>query len=210
MYGKSWLSFVIPLKVIGGMRGMTGLLWETSLLDPDEVCVMTWYYDVCEWKVFQNSGWSILCFVHPFSQFYQGIRFRGLSIPECQKLLPAAKPGGEPLPEGLLWLLLTGKVSQCGKLIKMKALLSYQFAVNKGKSNSSTYLLFEQWPFIFLLFLNLFLLLGDWSLISYPMLLALQVPSKAQADSLSQELRSRATVPGFVAFINSIFFLLFF
>lgn len=40
----------------------------------------------------------------------QGIRFRGLSIPECQKVLPAAKPGGEPLPEGLLWLLLTGKV----------------------------------------------------------------------------------------------------
>ncbi|KAF8403907.1 hypothetical protein HHK36_012013 [Tetracentron sinense] len=61
--------------VIGGMRGMTGLLWEPSLLDPDE-----------------------------------GIRFRGLSIPECQKVLPAAKPGGEPLPEGLLWLLLTGKV----------------------------------------------------------------------------------------------------
>ncbi|KAH9774716.1 Citrate synthase 4 [Citrus sinensis] len=62
------------VEVIGGMRGMTGLLWETSLLDPDE-----------------------------------GIRFRGLSIPECQKLLPAAKPDGEPLPEGLLWLLLTGK-----------------------------------------------------------------------------------------------------
>lgn len=41
---------------------------------------------------------------------FQGIRFRGLSIPECQKLLPAASPGGEPLPEGLLWLLLTGKV----------------------------------------------------------------------------------------------------
>lgn len=40
----------------------------------------------------------------------QGIRFRGLSIPECQKVLPAAKPDGEPLPEGLLWLLLTGKV----------------------------------------------------------------------------------------------------
>ncbi|KAA3489132.1 citrate synthase, mitochondrial [Gossypium australe] len=84
--------------VIGGMRGMTGLLWETSLLDPDE-----------------------------------GIRFRGLSIPECQKLLPAAKPDGEPLPEGLLWLLLTGKV-----------------------------------------------------------------PSKAQVDALSQELRDRAVVPDYV------------
>jgi citrate synthase len=27
-----------------------------------------------------------------------------------QKLLPTAKEGGEPLPEGLLWLLLTGEV----------------------------------------------------------------------------------------------------
>jgi hypothetical protein len=40
----------------------------------------------------------------------QGIRFRGLSIPECQKVLPTAVKDGEPLPEGLLWLLLTGKV----------------------------------------------------------------------------------------------------
>ncbi|CAN8280142.1 unnamed protein product [Cochlearia groenlandica] len=61
--------------VLGGMRGMTSLLWETSLLDAEE-----------------------------------GIRFRGLSIPECQKVLPAAQSGEEPLPEGLLWLLLTGKV----------------------------------------------------------------------------------------------------
>ncbi|KAH7684355.1 Citrate synthase eukaryotic-type protein [Dioscorea alata] len=74
-YGKFQLGNITVDMVIGGMRGMTGLLWETSLLDPDE-----------------------------------GIRFRGLSIPECQKLLPAAIPGGEPLPEGLLWLLLTGKV----------------------------------------------------------------------------------------------------
>lgn len=73
--GKVQLGNITVDMVIGGMRGMTGLLWETSLLDPDE-----------------------------------GIRFRGLSIPECQKLLPAASPRGEPLPEGLLWLLLTGKV----------------------------------------------------------------------------------------------------
>ncbi|XP_047336086.1 citrate synthase, mitochondrial-like [Impatiens glandulifera] len=74
-YGKVQLGNITVDMVLGGMRGMTGLLWETSLLDADE-----------------------------------GIRFRGLSIPECQKVLPAAKPGGEPLPEGLLWLLLTGKV----------------------------------------------------------------------------------------------------
>ncbi|XVE86226.1 hypothetical protein DITRI_Ditri18aG0018400 [Diplodiscus trichospermus] len=97
-HGKVQLGNITVDMVLGGMRGMTGLLWETSLLDPDE-----------------------------------GIRFRGLSIPECQKLLPAAKPDGEPLPEGLLWLLLTGKV-----------------------------------------------------------------PSKAQVDALSQELRSRAVVPDYV------------
>ncbi|XP_012444960.1 citrate synthase, mitochondrial [Gossypium raimondii] len=97
-HGKVQLGNITVDMVIGGMRGMTGLLWETSLLDPDE-----------------------------------GIRFRGLSIPECQKLLPAVKPDGEPLPEGLLWLLLTGKV-----------------------------------------------------------------PSKAQVDALSQELRDRAVVPDYV------------
>ena len=40
----------------------------------------------------------------------QGIRFRGFTIPELQKKLPAAVPNGEPLPEGLLWLLMTGDV----------------------------------------------------------------------------------------------------
>ncbi|GBF96851.1 citrate synthase [Raphidocelis subcapitata] len=40
----------------------------------------------------------------------EGIRFRGHNIPELQSKLPAAKPGGQPLPEGLLWLLLTGQI----------------------------------------------------------------------------------------------------
>ncbi|KAF3479841.1 citrate synthase [Arthroderma uncinatum] len=40
----------------------------------------------------------------------EGIRFRGKTIPECQKLLPKAPGGSEPLPEGLFWLLLTGEV----------------------------------------------------------------------------------------------------
>lgn len=59
----------------GGMRGIKGLVCETSVLDPDE-----------------------------------GIRFRGLSIPECQQKLPKAPGGEEPLPEGLFWLLVTGDV----------------------------------------------------------------------------------------------------
>lgn len=40
----------------------------------------------------------------------EGIRFRGYTIPECQKLLPKAPGGEEPLPEGLFWLLLTGEI----------------------------------------------------------------------------------------------------
>lgn len=40
----------------------------------------------------------------------EGIRFRGKTIPECQKLLPKAQGGKEPLPEGLFWLLLTGEI----------------------------------------------------------------------------------------------------
>jgi len=40
----------------------------------------------------------------------EGIRFRGHTIPELQAKLPAAKEGGEPLPEGLMWLLLTGEL----------------------------------------------------------------------------------------------------
>uniref|UniRef100_A0A915ACN6 Citrate synthase n=1 Tax=Parascaris univalens TaxID=6257 RepID=A0A915ACN6_PARUN len=40
----------------------------------------------------------------------EGIRFRGYSIPECQKLLPKAPGGEEPLPEGIWWLLCTGEI----------------------------------------------------------------------------------------------------
>uniref|UniRef100_A0A914YKJ8 Citrate synthase n=1 Tax=Panagrolaimus superbus TaxID=310955 RepID=A0A914YKJ8_9BILA len=40
----------------------------------------------------------------------EGIRFRGYSIPECQKQLPKAQGGDEPLPEGIWWLLTTGEI----------------------------------------------------------------------------------------------------
>ncbi|MEM8583623.1 MAG: citrate (Si)-synthase [Bacteroidota bacterium] len=39
----------------------------------------------------------------------EGIRFRGRTIPELKKQLPAG-PQGEPKPEGLFWLMLTGDV----------------------------------------------------------------------------------------------------
>jgi len=41
----------------------------------------------------------------------EGIRFRGMTIPEVQKALPPAsgKSGDQPGPESILWLLLTGE-----------------------------------------------------------------------------------------------------
>lgn len=74
-YGKVSLGEVTVEMAVGGMRGIKGMLWETSELDPEE-----------------------------------GIRFRGLPIPKCQELLPKAVPGGEPIPEAMLWLLVTGEV----------------------------------------------------------------------------------------------------
>lgn len=74
-HGNTKVGEITVDMMYGGMRGMKGLVTETSVLDADE-----------------------------------GIRFRGYSIPECQKLLPKAPGGEEPLPEGLFWLLLTGDV----------------------------------------------------------------------------------------------------
>ncbi|KAJ7063228.1 citrate synthase [Mycena amicta] len=62
-------------NIIGGMRGLKAMLWEASVLDPNE-----------------------------------GIRFHGLSIPDCQKVLPAAPGGKEMTAESMLWLLMTGRV----------------------------------------------------------------------------------------------------
>ncbi len=40
----------------------------------------------------------------------EGIRFRGYSIPELREKLPKIKPDGEPLPEGLFYLMLLGEL----------------------------------------------------------------------------------------------------
>ncbi|CAE6496940.1 unnamed protein product, partial [Rhizoctonia solani] len=62
-------------NIIGGMRGLKAMLWEGSVLDPNE-----------------------------------GIRFHGLSISDCQKVLPPAQGGKEIISESMLWLLLTGQI----------------------------------------------------------------------------------------------------
>lgn len=74
-HGNKKIGEVTLSQVYQGMRGMTGLVTETSLLDSAE-----------------------------------GIRFRGYSIPELQEKLPKAVKGGEPLPEGLFYLMLIGEL----------------------------------------------------------------------------------------------------
>lgn len=44
---------------------------------------------------------------HPLA--IKGIRFHGLTIPDCQKVLPPALGGKEMTAESMLWLLLTGR-----------------------------------------------------------------------------------------------------
>lgn len=41
---------------------------------------------------------------------YEGIRFRGFTIPELQQKLPKAPGGTEPIPEAIFYLLLTGEI----------------------------------------------------------------------------------------------------
>ena len=74
-HGNRKIGEVTLSQIYQGMRGITGLVTETSLLDAQE-----------------------------------GIRFRGYTIPELQEKLPKAKNGNEPLPEGLLYLMLIGEL----------------------------------------------------------------------------------------------------
>jgi citrate synthase len=94
--GDTVVGNVTVNMMYGGMRGIKGLVTETSVLDPEE-----------------------------------GIRFRGYSIPECQKLLPKAPGGEEPLPEGLFWLLMTGEVPTSDQV----AAVSKEWADRAGVPN---------------------------------------------------------------------------
>jgi citrate synthase len=67
------------------------MLWESSVLDPNEVRLLN-------------------LFSYQATIYAQGIRFHGLSIPDCQQRLPAAPGGKEIIAESMFWLLLTGNV----------------------------------------------------------------------------------------------------
>jgi citrate synthase len=73
-YGSTEIGKITVDQVIGGMRGMMGLVYETSKLHPTE-----------------------------------GINYRGHNLYEIREKGPKAIPGGEPTPEGALWLMLTGE-----------------------------------------------------------------------------------------------------
>lgn len=70
------------------------MLWEASVLDPNEVRVRLLWYFRKQLLTVQK----------------QGIRFHGHTIPDCQKLLSPAPGGKEIIPESMLWLLLTGQI----------------------------------------------------------------------------------------------------
>jgi len=79
-HGEKTLHPVAVEQICGGMRNIFGLFYETSLLDPKT-----------------------------------GITFRGITIQEATEYLPKAKDGpngegDEALPEGFIWLLLTGEI----------------------------------------------------------------------------------------------------
>jgi citrate synthase len=51
----------------------------------------------------------------------EGIRYRGMTIPELQSKLPTAAQGSQPLPEGVFWLLLTGDVPNARQVAEVTA-----------------------------------------------------------------------------------------
>ncbi|MGQ9471182.1 MAG: citrate (Si)-synthase, eukaryotic [Candidatus Aminicenantales bacterium] len=55
---------------------------------------------------------GVKCMVWETSELdpFEGIRFRGFTIPELREKLPKAPGGEEPLPEGIFYLLLTGEL----------------------------------------------------------------------------------------------------
>jgi citrate synthase len=72
-------------QVLGGMRGMPGMLYETSKLHPEN-----------------------------------GISYRGMDLFELREKGAKTVPGGQPIPEGALWLLLTGELPSESEITEFK------------------------------------------------------------------------------------------
>jgi len=94
-HGDKVIGEVTVGMCIGGMRGIKGLVSETSLLDAHE-----------------------------------GIRYRGLTLNECNALLPKANAESFPgLPEAAFWLLLTGEVPTDAEVQALNAELRKRAAI---------------------------------------------------------------------------------
>jgi citrate synthase len=65
---------------------------------------------------------SVKCMVTETSSVdpYEGIRFRGYTIPELRERLPKAPGGEEPLPEGVFHLLLTGDLPTVAEVTRIR------------------------------------------------------------------------------------------
>jgi len=84
-HGKTSIGQVTVGQVIGGMRGLPGMLYETSKLHPID-----------------------------------GIEYRGYDLFKIRELAPKTVPGGQPIPEGVLWLLLTGELPSDSEIKEFK------------------------------------------------------------------------------------------
>lgn len=93
-YGDVSLGEVKISGTLGGMRGVKGLVCDTSYLDP-----------------------------------YEGIRFRGYSIPEARAALPGPGAGLEAYPTGLWYLLVTGEVPTADEVLELED----EFKARAGK-----------------------------------------------------------------------------
>ena len=88
---------------------LQGMLWETSLLDPDEG-IRFRGFSIPELQVLPCSPANLQLHDDLHQTLFTQSSTEGGDL-SLQEKLPAAIPDGEPLPEGLLWLLLTGDVS---------------------------------------------------------------------------------------------------
>lgn len=100
-YSNDSLGNVNIGQVIGGMRGLPGMLYETSNLDANE-----------------------------------GISYRGHKLVEVRKKAPKAIPGGEPIPEGVLWLLMTGDYPSDSEIKEFKEEMDKRGSLTKSQEDS--------------------------------------------------------------------------
>ena len=99
-HANTVIGEVSVAQVLGGMRGLPGMLYETSKLDPNE-----------------------------------GISYRGHKLFDVVEKAPTTTPGGQPIPEGILWLLLTGEYPSDSEIADLKEELFKRGALSADQEN---------------------------------------------------------------------------